>query len=73
MSKRNARAERVVAMSKVLRMCVAASVDQYAMSAKGELPRSEFSQLRSCWSAVNNSGGAPGGVAPTGVGVKITG
>ena len=75
-------AERVVSMSKVLIMRFVGSADSVvcasircrlgAWTPKDELPRSEPSELRTCQSTVSNSGGAPGGVAPTGVGVKKT-
>ena len=43
-----------------------------SVTPKDELTRSEMLELISCCSSLNNSGGAPSGVAPTGAGVKIT-
>ena len=70
-------------MSKVLKkprsvasadLVVCASIQCFlgSLTPNDELPRSEVLELRLCRSAVNNSGGAPGGVASTGVGLKIT-
>ena len=53
-------------------VCASIRTRTYCLTPKDELPRSEFLELISCCFSLNSFGGAPNGVAPIGVGVKIT-